>query len=248
MGVLTGASTEPDKTESAEAIEAAKPEAEAEAEASAAAPSRILAPFAVRPRLSRAAVLAIAMALSAAAGSAVGTMAASAFAKPQTQFPDDGRSVEVNALRGVITQLSAEVAALKASVDSAGKATQAQMAKIADRVERAEHAQAEPAARVAKLSELVEKIERSANAAPGAVSPEVTGSIAPKQQDRPPVLSNWVLRDVYGGRAMVDHDRMGLFEVVPGANLPGIGRVEAIRRQDGRWVVVTPKGLITSLR
>lgn len=246
MSASTGASPEPDKIESVEPVEAAKPEAEAEA--AAAAPSRFLAPFAARPRLSRAAVLAIAMALSAAAGSAVGTMAASAFAKPQTQFPDDGRSVEVNALRGVITQLSAEVASLKASVDGNARSAQAQMAKIADRVERAEHAQAEPAARVARLSELMEKIERrSANPA-SAASPEITGSIAAKQQDRPPVLSKWVLRDVYDGRAMVDHDRLGLFEVVPGANLPGIGRVEAIRRQDGRWVVVTPKGLITSLR
>jgi hypothetical protein len=26
--------------------------------------------------------------------------------------------------------------------------------------------------------------------------------------------------------------------------LPGLGRIENIRRQDGRWVVVTSKGLI----
>jgi hypothetical protein len=30
--------------------------------------------------------------------------------------------------------------------------------------------------------------------------------------------------------------------------LPGLGRIEAIRRQDGRWVVVTSKGTITSMR
>jgi hypothetical protein len=28
--------------------------------------------------------------------------------------------------------------------------------------------------------------------------------------------------------------------------VPGVGRVDAIRRQDGRWVVVTPKGLIVA--
>jgi hypothetical protein len=28
--------------------------------------------------------------------------------------------------------------------------------------------------------------------------------------------------------------------------MPGLGRVEAIRRQDGRWVVVTNKGLIVT--
>jgi hypothetical protein len=38
--------------------------------------------------------------------------------------------------------------------------------------------------------------------------------------------------------------RIGLIEVEVGDPLPGGGRVEAIRRQDGRWVVVTSKGLI----
>jgi hypothetical protein len=35
---------------------------------------------------------------------------------------------------------------------------------------------------------------------------------------------------------------------VLGAPLPGIGPVEQIKRQDGRWVVVTPKGIIVSMR
>ena len=81
-----------------------------------------------------------------------------------------------------------------------------------------------------------------------AAAPEVTGSIAPKQQDRPPVVAGWIIREVFDGRAVIEHDRLGFYEVVPGANLPGIGRVETIKRQDGRWVVVTPKGLILSQR
>ena len=64
----------------------------------------------------------------------------------------------------------------------------------------------------------------------------------------PPVLNGWVLREVFNGSAMVENERMGMFEVVPGANLPGVGRVETIRRQDGRWVVMTPKGMIVSQR
>ena len=209
------------------------------------------------PKFSRAAVLAIAIALSAAAGSVIGAVAAVALAKPQSALQDEGRSIEVNALRGVITQLSAEVASLKASIDTQTKAANAQMAKLADKVERAEKAQAEPASRVAKLSELLEKIEKrtAAQAQPGTTiaaatpaAPETTGSIAPKQQDRPPVVNGWVLHEVFNGRAMVENERMGVFEVVPGANLPGIGRVETIRRQEGRWVVVTPKGWIVSQR
>jgi hypothetical protein len=41
---------------------------------------------------------------------------------------------------------------------------------------------------------------------------------------------------------------MGAFDVMPGTQLPGLGRVDNVIRQDGRWIVVTPKGLITSMR
>lgn len=206
---------------------------------------------AAQQRFSRAAVIAIAIAVSAAAGSAVGAAAAFAFAKPQASA-DDARTIEVNALRGAIKQLSNDMASLKASIESNTKSANAQMAKIAERIDRAEKAQAEPAQRVAKLSEMLERLDKRTAAAAQpqlqAQAPEITGSIAPKQQDRPAVVNGWVLREVFRGGAMVENDRMGLFEVVPGANLPGLGRVETIRRQDGRWVVVTPKGFIVSQR
>ncbi len=236
-----------------EAVESGSPEnsASSNTETHSAPPMlpAIAGPVVVRARMSRIIVLAIAMALSAAAGSTVGAMAAAAFAKPQPVSVDDARTIEVNSLRGVITQLSAEVASLKASIDNNAKAANAQMAKIVDRVDRA---QSEPASRVQKLSELMEKLERRSAAAPApalaAAAPEVTGSIAPKQQDRPAVVAGWVVREVFNGRAVIENERLGFYEVVPGANLPGVGRVETIRRQDGRWVVVTPKGLIVSQR
>ena len=37
-----------------------------------------------------------------------------------------------------------------------------------------------------------------------------------------------------------------LFEVGPGSNLPGLGRVEAIKRENGRIVVVTRNGIIAA--
>ncbi len=230
---------------------------EVAAEAASTASRRSLGdffPIMSRPRLSRIGVMTIAIALSAAAGSAVGAMAAVTFAKPDPASSENARTIEVNALRGVITQLSAEVSSLKATLDANAKTASSQLNKIAERVERSEKAQAEPVARVAKLSELLERIEKRTAAAsvpPAAAgptlasaAPETTGSIAPKQQERPAVVSSWVLRDVYRGRAMVESQRFGMYEVIPGVNLPGIGRVETIRRQDGRWVVVTPRGLI----
>jgi hypothetical protein len=39
-----------------------------------------------------------------------------------------------------------------------------------------------------------------------------------------------------------------LYQVVLGAPLPGLGPVQSVKRQDGRWVVLTPKGIIVSMR
>jgi hypothetical protein len=30
--------------------------------------------------------------------------------------------------------------------------------------------------------------------------------------------------------------------------MPGLGPVETIKREEGRWIVVTPKGIIVSMR
>jgi hypothetical protein len=61
-------------------------------------------------------------------------------------------------------------------------------------------------------------------------------------------LSSWIVDDVSNGRAMVESRYGGFFVVGAGSVLPGLGRVEQIERQDGRWVVVTASGLITSPR
>lgn len=59
------------------------------------------------------------------------------------------------------------------------------------------------------------------------------------------MLDGWVLRDVGRGGALIE-GRGGLYEVYAGDPVPGLGKVDAIRKQDGRWVVVTTKGLVVS--
>jgi hypothetical protein len=76
----------------------------------------------------------------------------------------------------------------------------------------------------------------AAAAAPTAAAPEV---------GRLPTVEGWVLRDAVKGSALIE-GRRGVFEVFAGDNIPGVGRVDAIRKQDGRWVVVTSKGLIVA--
>jgi hypothetical protein len=57
-------------------------------------------------------------------------------------------------------------------------------------------------------------------------------------------VEGWSLREASNGFALIESRRHGIYEVYPGDPIPGIGKVDAIRKQDGRWVVVTSKGLI----
>ena len=114
---------------------------------------------------------------------------------------------------------------------------------------------------VARLGETVEKQRVAAVPAPApAPSPvasvpakEVTGSIAapvptpaPKPEvARLPTLEGWSLIEVGNGGATIE-GRNGVFEVYAGDPVPGLGRIDAIRKQDGRWVVVTSKGLVVA--
>jgi hypothetical protein len=61
---------------------------------------------------------------------------------------------------------------------------------------------------------------------------------------RLPTVEGWSLADVGYGGALI-RSRRGTFEIYPGDYVPGLGRIDAVRKQDGQWVVVTSKGLIT---
>jgi hypothetical protein len=60
-------------------------------------------------------------------------------------------------------------------------------------------------------------------------------------------LTDWSIRDARDGYLTVQ-GHGDVYQVVIDAPLPGIGPVEQIKRQGGRWVVVTPKGIIVSMR
>ena len=62
---------------------------------------------------------------------------------------------------------------------------------------------------------------------------------------QPPSVPGWSVRGVYGGVALLQ-GRIGLIEAEAGDVIPGIGRIDSIRRQDGRWVVSTSRGVIVS--
>jgi hypothetical protein len=179
-------------------------------------------------------------------------------------------SAKDSALEASVARLDAEIVALKAGLEHNSKATTGQFNKASDRLDKVEKAQAEPAAKLAKLTETVDKLraaQASVTTAAAAPAPakEVTGTIpqqqaaaaaapaappasaAPPKPDvaRLPTVEGWVLRDVANGSALIE-SRRGMYEVYAGDPIPGLGRVDAIRKQDGRWVVVTSKGLIVA--
>lgn len=205
-----------------------------------------------QPHSFRFALLAASIALVAGLGAFVGTLAASGMTRHDVADAQGARTADA---RGVLQGLKSELAelnAMKASLDTANRGANAQFAKISDRLASLERQQADPATKLQRLAEAVDRLDKRA-----AAAPDITGSIAkpaePAPAAAPPVatahvLNDWLVRDVRNGRALVESRYGGLFVVGSGANLPGVGRVEAVRRQDGAWIVVTAKGTITSDR
>jgi hypothetical protein len=61
------------------------------------------------------------------------------------------------------------------------------------------------------------------------------------------ILRDWWISHARNGYVYVQgHGEV--YRVVPGTPLPGLGAVEQIKRENGRWVVMTPKGIIASMR
>jgi hypothetical protein len=202
------------------------------------------------PYVSRFTVLAASLALAAALGAMVGALVAYGLARPGAiPAVAAGRTAleEIQALKENVVQARVELAALKLSIDSANRNTGAQLGRISERIDRVERSQAEPGAKLTKALDTLERPSRGE-----AASKDVTGSVVPaasglNQPAKPAAVEGWVVRDVYRGTALIE-GRMGVIEVDQGDVVPGLGRVDAIRKQDGRWVVVTPKGLIMPAR
>ena len=177
----------------------------------------------------------------------MGALTAFSLARPQTTpviAAGKISSEEIQALKENVVQARVDLAALKASIDAGNRGAATQFTKITERIERMERNAAEPAA---KLNKAVESIERIARAEGAASLKDVTASIAPREAAaaKPSSLEGWVLRDVYRGTAFLE-GRNGIIEVEQGDLVPGLGRIDAIRKQDGRWVVVTSKGTIAA--
>jgi hypothetical protein len=211
----------------------------------------------------RMSAMAAVVALATVAGAAGGALATAGLGQ---MMHGDSQVTNNSALEASVARIDGDIQALKVSLEHTSKMGMSQFNKTSDRLDKVEKAQAEPAAKLAKLSEAVEKLRAApASAAVAAVTPvaarDITASVAPPvtvaaaapvpmpapvpEVARLPMVDGWVIRDIGRGGALLE-SRRGLFEVYAGDSIPGLGRVDAIRRQDGKWVVVTSKGLIVA--
>jgi hypothetical protein len=192
-------------------------------------------------RSRRLGLLAATVALAASLGAIVGSAGMNAAVR---LFPGGAfeRAVaeESRVLKEHIAQLAAELSALKASIEASSKSAHVYFSKVSDAMERGRN---EPGMKLAKLSE-----PETTGSIASAQAKASDGSAQAKAPDRKPrMVAGWVIHDVFRGRALLE-GRHGTYVAVRGSHVPGIGRIEEIKRQDGRWVVVTAKGLITSYR
>ena len=160
-------------------------------------------------------------------------------------------------LKGNVKALSDNVAALRSTINLSTSAANAQFTKISeslDRVEKERAADRERADRErAADRERSERDKAERRVTTLAPSPEPTGSvpaapIEPKGATKTSVVEGWSLRRAYGSDSALVEGRFGVIEIVPGDLVPGLGRIQEIKRQDGHWVVVTSRGLIVSSR
>jgi hypothetical protein len=200
----------------------------------------------------RFALLAAAIACAAGVGALAGSLTASRIGHQDTVAVAIPQAPDPHDIVGALKAQHAELSALKASLDATTRNTSAQLVKLNDRLNNLEHAAADPAGKLAHIAEAVDRLEKQVGApeditgsiaAPGSAPAPAAAAGLPKLTG--PVLHDWAVQDVRNGRAMVESRYGAFFLVGAGSIMPGLGHVREVKRQNGEWIVVTDKGLIT---
>jgi hypothetical protein len=189
--------------------------------------------FAFRPRHKRYALLAASVAIAAVVGAVTGAATTGGFSKAP---PVDVAAMEENkAMQQSVARLTKEITSLKATLDAANRSASSQIAKISERLSR-------------ETTNVTGSVPPQTQAAPTGPLPAARPeTAATAMQLRLSIVPDWTIHDTRDGFVYVQ-GHGDIYQVVPGAPLPGLGPVEQIKRQDGRWLVVTPKGIIVSMR
>jgi len=177
-------------------------------------------------------------------------------------------NTEIRNLRETVAQLRKQVSGmsenldgLRTAVDLSSKATNDRFGRFAENLDRIERISSSSTAKLDKLAlaqtqapmPVASQSQPPAPAMPmmasAASAPEVTGSVSPSERGSAPrkAVKGWAVRQAYEGIAILQGPN-GVVETILGQQVPGLGRIEEIRSENGRLVVLSSSGAVYSAR
>jgi hypothetical protein len=177
-------------------------------------------------------------------------------------------NTEIRNLRETVAQLRRQVSGmsenldgLRTAVDLSSKATNDRFGRFAENLDRIERVSSSSTAKLDKLAlaqtqapmPVASPAQPPAPAMPmmasAASAPEVTGSVSPSERGLAPrkAVKGWAVRQAYEGIAILQGPN-GVVEAILGQQVPGLGRIEEIRSENGRLVVLSSSGAVYSAR
>jgi hypothetical protein len=203
------------------------------------------APQTIGQKVMRGATVAVAIAIGATGGtfSAIGFLEYTQLTQVTEAAPMPTLVDETRAVWSAVTQLQNDIAVLKFNTESTPRTGSSNSGS--------NNTSASSSSAPGQMSHLNERFDRIERRIDGLATKDTTGTVpaAPTQKigTRAP-LAGWSVRDVYRNAALIQGTKLGMMEVSPGDDIPGLGRIHSIRQQDGRWVVVTSRGIIAQPR
>ncbi|MET4844296.1 hypothetical protein [Bradyrhizobium japonicum] len=159
-------------------------------------------------------------------------------------------------LRKQVSGVSENLDGLRTAVDQSSKATNDRFGRFAENLDRIERVSSSSTVKLDKLAQA--QAQAPAPAAVGSqppsqtmpmmasvAAPEITGSVPPSAPRK--VVKGWSVRQAYEGIAILQGPN-GVIEAVLGQQVPGLGRIEEIKNENGRLVVESSGGVIYSSR
>ncbi|MDI3469393.1 MAG: hypothetical protein OJF62_001456 [Pseudolabrys sp.] len=179
----------------------------------------------MRHRIALAAIVVAAAVFGAAVGGVAMRPAVAPAPRAETAVLD-----QTHALQQTVARLSKELVAVKGHLETAARDNRMQLAKLNEKLAQ-------------RADDITGSIAKPATVPAVMADKPQVAPVAPIPQPRPAIVQGWTVLEARNGYALLGN-RGELFEVRPGVPLPGVGRVEEIRRDGDQWVVATAKGLI----
>ncbi|WP_314946906.1 hypothetical protein [Bradyrhizobium cosmicum] len=172
-------------------------------------------------------------------------------------------NTEIRNLRETVAQLRKQVSGvsenldgLRTAVDQSSKATNDRFGRFSENLDRIERVSSSSTVKLDKLAQAQAQAQAPATVAvqppsqtmpmvASVAAPEITGSVVPSAPRK--AVKGWSVRQAYEGIAILQGPN-GVIEAVLGQQVPGLGRIEEIRNENGRLVVESSGGVIYSPR